>query len=126
MFLLSRGIEHQTSVPHIPQQNGQAEHFNHTILEKAEAMRQTACLPPSFWQDVVEAALHIYNHQSMHHLDWSPPISKWNGKTPDVSYFKVFGCLTYVFIPKEDHQNKLLANTEEATFIGYKKGTKGY
>ena len=31
-------------------------------------------------------ALHIYNRQPMHHLDWSPPISKWNGKTPDVSY----------------------------------------
>ena len=121
-----RGIEHQASVPCTPQQNGQAERFNHTILKKAEAMHQTACLPPSFWQDVVETALHIYNHQPMHHLDWLPPISKWNGETPDVSYFKVFGCLTYVFIPKEDCQNKLLAKAKEATFIGYEKGTKGY
>ena len=47
-FLSSRGIEHQTLVPRTPQQNGQAERFNHTILEKAEAMCQTACLPPSF------------------------------------------------------------------------------
>ena len=113
-------------MPCIPQQNGQAECFNRIILEKAEAMRQTACVPPSFWQDAVETALHIYNHQPMCHLDWSPSISKWNGKTPDVSYFKVFGCLAYVFIPKEDHQNKLLAKAEEATFIGYEKGTKGY
>ena len=44
MFLSSRGIEHQTSVPHTPQQNGQAEHFNQTILEKSEAMCQHACL----------------------------------------------------------------------------------
>ena len=69
MFLLSRGIEHQTSVPHTPQQNDWAEHFNCTILEKAETMHQTACLPPSFWQDVVETALHIYNRQPMCHLD---------------------------------------------------------
>ena len=62
----------------------------------------------------------------MCHLDWSPSISKWNGKTPDVSYFKVFGCLAYVFIFKEDCQNKLLAKAKEATFIGYEKGTKGY
>ena len=89
-------------------------------------MHQTACLPPSFWQDVVEIALHIYNCQPMRHLDWSPPISKWNGETPDVSYFKVFGCLAYVFIPKEDCQNKLSAKAEEATFIGYEKGIKGY
>ena len=66
---MSRGIEHQTSVSHTPQQNGRAEHFNCTILEKAEAMHQTACLSPSFWQDVVETALHIYNRQPMHRLD---------------------------------------------------------
>ena len=89
-------------------------------------MHQTACLPPSFWQDAVETALHIYNRQPICHLDWSPSISKWNGKTPDVSYYKVFGCLTYVFISKEDHQNKLSAKAKEATFIGYEKGTKGY
>ena len=102
MFLLSRGIEHQTSVPRTPQQNGQAERFNRTILEKSEAMRQHACLPPSFWQDAVETALHIYNRQPMRHLDWSTPIFKWNGDVPDVSYFKVFGSLAYVLIPKED------------------------
>ena len=88
-------------------------------------MHQTACLSPSFWQDAVETALHSYNHQLIYHLDWLPPISKWNGKTPDVSYIKVFGCLTYVFISKEDYQNKLSAKAEKATFIGYEKGTKG-
>ena len=51
----------QTSVPCTPQQNSRAECFNQTILEKSEAMCQHACLPPSFWQDAVETALHIYN-----------------------------------------------------------------
>jgi len=60
LFFQSRGITHQTSVPHTPQQNGRAERFN-TLLEKAEAIRQHACLPHSFWQDAVETALHIYN-----------------------------------------------------------------
>jgi len=60
-FFQSRGITHQTSVPHTPQQNGRAERFNQTLLEKAEAIRQHACLPRSFWQDAVETALHIYN-----------------------------------------------------------------
>ena len=89
-------------------------------------MGQHACLPPSFWQDAVETALHIYNRQPMRRLDWSTPISKWNGDVPDVSYFKVFGSLAYVLIPKEDRQNKLSAKAEEAIFIGYEKGTKGY
>ena len=82
------------------------------------------CLSSTFL--LSETALHIYNRQPMCRLDWSPPISKWNGKTPGVSYFKIFGCLAYVFIPKEDRQNKLSAKAKEATFIGYEKDTKGY
>jgi transposase InsO family protein len=45
LFFKSRGITHQTSVPHTPQQNRCAERFNRTLLEKAEAIRQHACLP---------------------------------------------------------------------------------
>jgi hypothetical protein len=126
MFLSSRGIEHQTSVPRTPQQNRRAERFNRTILEKSEAMRQHACLPPSFWQDAVETSLHIYNRQPMRRLNWSTPIFKWNGEQPDVSYFKVFGSQAYVFVPKEEQQHKLSAKAEEAIFIGYEKRTKGY
>jgi hypothetical protein len=125
-FLSSRGIEHQTSVPRTPQQNGRAECFNRTILEKSEAMRQHACLPPSFWQDAVETSLHIYNRQPMRRFEWSTPIFKWNGEKPDISYFKVFGSQAYVFVPKEERQHKLSAKAEEAVFIGYEKGTKGY
>ena len=124
MFLSSRGIEHQTSVPRTPQQNGRAERFNRTILEKSEVIRQHTCLPLSFWQDAVETALHIYNRQPMCCLDWSTPIFKWNGDVLDVSYFKVFGSLAYVLIPKEDRQNKLSAKAEEAIFIGYEKEPK--
>ena len=32
----------------------------------------------------------------------------------------------YVLIPKEDRANKLSVKAEEAIFIGYEKGTKGY
>jgi hypothetical protein len=89
-------------------------------------MRQHTCLPPSFWQDAVETSLHIYNRQPMRRLDWSTPIFKWNGEKPDVSYFKVFGSQAYVFVPKEERQHKLSAKAEEAIFIGYEKGPKGY
>ena len=37
-FLSKNGVEHQMTVPHTPQQNGRAEHFNRTLLEKSEAM----------------------------------------------------------------------------------------
>ena len=80
MFLTSKGVTHQTSVPHTPQQNGHAKRFNRTILEKAEAMHQYACLPKVFWQATVETALHIYNRQPMCHHKWKTSIELFNGK----------------------------------------------
>ena len=101
MFFHSRGVTHQTSVPHTPQQNGRAERFNRTLLEKAEAIRLHAGLPRSFWQDACETALHIYNRQPIRHHDWKTPIELFNGDKPDVSYFRVFGTCAYVWIPPE-------------------------
>jgi len=125
-FFQSRGITHQTSVPHTPQQNSRAERFNRTLLEKAEAICQHTCLPRSFWQDAVETALHIYNRQPMHHHEWKTPIELFNGDKPDVSYFRIFGSLVYVFISLEQRQDKLSPKSEEMIFIGYEPNTKGY
>ena len=101
MFFLSRGITHQSLVSHTPQQNGHAERFNQILLEKAEAIRQHACLPRSFWQDAIETALHIHNQQPMHCHQWKTPIEMFNGDKPDVLYFRVFGSHAYMFIPLE-------------------------
>jgi hypothetical protein len=43
-----------------------------------------------------------------------------------MSYFKVFRSQAYVSVPKEEQQNKVSMKAEEAIFIGYEKGTKGY
>jgi hypothetical protein len=97
---MSKGISRQYSVPHLPQQNGRAERFNQIIMEKAQAICLNACLPNSFWQDAYETALHIYNRQPMCHHGWKTQAEIFLGKKPDISYFQVFGCKAYVFIPK--------------------------
>ena len=85
----SRGTTHQTSVPHMPQQNDRAERFNRIILEKTEVMHHHACLPKAFWQDTIETSVHLYNRQPMCCHDWKTPIElfKEDGKKPDASYF---------------------------------------
>jgi len=37
-FLCEQGIIHETSTPHVHQQNGQAEQLNQTLLEKVQSM----------------------------------------------------------------------------------------
>ena len=54
------------------------------------------------------------------------PIEIFNGDKPDVSYFRVFGTHTYVFIPQEQQHDKLSPKAKEMIFIGYELNTKGY
>jgi transposase InsO family protein len=46
-MLRDQRINILTSTPHIPQQNGRAERFMRTFMDKAEAMCFTACIPQS-------------------------------------------------------------------------------
>jgi hypothetical protein len=50
---------------------------------------------------------------------------KFTGKKPDVSHFRVFGCIAYVHVPDEK-RSKLDPKAEKCIFIGYSLEQKGY
>jgi hypothetical protein len=62
------------------------------------------------------------NRTPLRWTQWSTPY--WNifGKKPDVQYFKTFGCLAWVYKPKEVRKHKLDHRSEAMTFIGYEIG----
>ena len=120
------GIISRTSVPHMHQQNGRAERLNWTLMEKAQAMRFVSCLPQNWWEFSVEYAVHVYNRIPVKRLAWHTPFEVLNGKKPDISHLRVFGCGAYVFIPEDVRVNRLAPRAEMMTFIGYTDGTKGY
>ena len=72
-FLCSKGIRVLKSLPHEQQQNGCAERFNRTIMDKAQAIRLDACLPQMWWNFAVEYAVHIYNRTPVRRLEWRTP-----------------------------------------------------
>ena len=116
-ILNQRGIEHLLTMPGTPQQNGKAEQFNRTIMDKAMSMLHTAGLFNGFWEHAISMATHIYNRT---------PHETWNaGHIPDISYFRVFGCKAYMHVPA-DKWHKLDAKAVEVTFVGYELGSKGY
>ena len=121
-----KGIIRQFSAPYVHQQNGRAERINNTILEKAESMRTHAECPQSWWEFSFETAIHVYNRTPLRRTMWSTPYANIFGKEPDIHYFKVFGCLAWVYKPKEIRKNKLDHRSEAMTFIGYDIGSKAY
>src|SRR5712675_442660 len=125
-ILVQRGIEHHLTMPNSPQQNGKAERFNRTIMDKAMSMLHNTGLTYGFWEHAVCTATHIYNRSPIRSLKWHTPHEIWSGgHTPDISYFRVFGCKAYVHVHKDDRK-KLDPKAFEATLIGYKPGSKGY
>ena len=106
-YLKDKGIIHEYSAPHIHQQNGRAERLNNIILEKAESMHLYANCPKSWWEFAFETAIYTYNHTPLKRTNWKSPYENLYGKKPDVKYFRTFGHLAWVFIPKETCQNKL-------------------
>ena len=60
-FLKKLGIHILTSVPHMHQQNGHAERFIQTIMDKAQAARLEACIPQNWWEFAVNYTVHVYN-----------------------------------------------------------------
>src|SRR5580693_8563954 len=124
--LKAKGIKILQSVPFVPQQNGHAERFNRTIMDKEGALRVESCIPQSWWEFSVEHAMNCYNVTPVSHLKWRTPFEALTGKKPDVSRMRVFGCGAYVFIPPTRRHNKLSPKSELMTYLGEVEGMKGY
>jgi hypothetical protein len=117
-MLRDQGIKILTSTPHTPQQNGRAEHFMHTFMNKAESMHFIACIPQSWWEFSVQYAVQLYNRTSQERLKWSTPFEiLWKDK-PHVDQFHVFGCGAWILISQETRINKLAPKSKLMTYIG--------
>ena len=120
------GINVLQSVPHVHQQNGRAERFIQTIMDKAQPMRLEACLPQSWWEFAVLHAVHVYNRTPLKRLKWRTPYEALNNEVPDISHLRVFGCGAYVHLPEDVRPNKLSPKSELMIYLGVAEGVKGY
>ena len=96
--MTEKGIETQTSMPDTPQQNGQAERFQQTIVNGAEAMWHHAGLSNSFWIYAMKAKLHTYDVTLIKRGDYKTPTELWSSIKPNISHLQVFGCQAWVHI----------------------------
>ncbi|GJR08057.1 retrovirus-related pol polyprotein from transposon TNT 1-94 [Tanacetum coccineum] len=67
-FFKEEGIEHQTSTPRTPEQNGVVERGNRTLIEAAHTMLSASKLPLFFWAEAIATACYTkknkFNHPS--------------------------------------------------------------
>ncbi|KAJ3501500.1 hypothetical protein NMY22_g18907 [Coprinellus aureogranulatus] len=119
------GILRRHTTRNRPQQNGDAERANRTMLEDVSAMLYQAKLPPSFWGRCLATQVRVWNCLPTSALPGKTPYEAWWGNKPDLSLFRAFGCVAYVYIQK-DKRKKLESHMEKAIFVGYPAGYKGW
>ena len=124
-FLKKHGIQRQFSCRYTPQQNGVAERKNRHIAEVARALMAEKNMPHCYWAEVVSTAVYIMNMTPTAAVHDVTPEEKFSSKKPDLSHFKVFGCIAYVHVPDE-LRTKLDPKAEKCVFIGYSLEQKGY
>ena len=86
------GINHSTSLPYPPQQNGIAERINATLITAARAALHHSKLPLTFWEDAVRGAAFKYNC-TRHSATKQVPFTEWFGTPPAMKHVYIFGQL---------------------------------
>lgn len=123
------GIEHQRTVPFTPEQNGQAERLNRSILEWGRCLLIESNLPNNFWAEEVFTAVYLINLSPCKNLNRTPE-EIWSGKKHTIKHIKMFGCKGIctricTHIPKQQHK-KLDPKSRPCILIGYSVLSKAY
>ena len=124
-FCADYGIMCQHTEPNEPHQNGVAEQSNRDIAASTTALLVQAKLPPSFWPLAVAAYVHTRNRTPSAALHGDTPYHIWTGKKPDISHFRIFGCLAYVLVHKKKRK-ALQPHSKKCIFVGYPEGVKAW
>ena len=82
-YLKSKGIRHELTVPHSPEQNGVAERMNRTLMESARSMIAHAGLPNRYWAEAVATVAYVRNR--------TPTTSIKEDKTPGMEENQMLG-----------------------------------
>jgi transposase InsO family protein len=97
-FMKRKGIVHQRSSPYTLEQNGPAERYNRTLIERTRALLLHFNLPTLLWAEAITTAACLLNFMSKKGKKKSPWELFYDVK-PSIRHLRVFGCLAMVHLP---------------------------
>ncbi|CAH2089012.1 unnamed protein product [Euphydryas editha] len=91
-FVQENGIQHQTTVPYTPQQNGKAERDMRTLVEAARTMLKAKRLPKHLWAEAVNTSVYVLNRTSKSKQESQSPYESFHKREVNINDLKgVFG-----------------------------------
>ena len=123
-WLSKNGIRHETSVPKTPEQNGDAERMNRTIVESARSMLHSSGLSTNLWAEAVSCSVYILNRIITKSVEGRTPY-EWYGKKPNVSHMRIFGAEAFVHVPRSE-RSKFDSKSIKCVHVGYCETQKAF
>ncbi|GJX52393.1 retrovirus-related pol polyprotein from transposon TNT 1-94 [Tanacetum coccineum] len=124
-FFKEEGIEHQTSTPRTPEQNGVVERRNRTLVEAARTMLSASKLPLFFWAEAIATACYTQNRSIIIPTHEKTAYHIINDRKPSIKHLHIFGCTCYL---TKDGENldKMKEKGDPCILVGYSTQSKGY
>ena len=123
--LCKLGIQRRFTMRSEPHSNGVAERAIRSIADSATSMLYESHLPSSFWSKAVSNAVYLHNRLPTAANNGLTPYELMFKKKPDVSLVRVFGCMSYVHV-KKDQRSGFSSHMQKAIFVGYPTQQKGW
>jgi hypothetical protein len=124
-FCANKGIIHQLSCPHTPQQNGVAERKHRHLIQCALALLSQSKLPIPYWSYAVSTAAHVINKLPTPNLSNKSPWECLFHTKPTLTHLRAFGSQCFPLLtPYNKH--KLQPKSVPCIFLGYPFHSKGY
>nr|AAX96296.1 retrotransposon protein, putative, unclassified [Oryza sativa Japonica Group]ABA91784.1 retrotransposon protein, putative, unclassified [Oryza sativa Japonica Group] len=123
-FYNERGLEHEFSSPHVPQQNGVVERKNRVLVEMARTILNEYKTPRKFWAEAINTACYISNRVFLRSKLGKTSYELRFGHQPKVSHLHVFGCKCFVL--KSGNLDKFVGRSTDGLLLGYPAHTHGY
>ncbi|GKA36987.1 retrovirus-related pol polyprotein from transposon TNT 1-94 [Tanacetum coccineum] len=124
-YFKEEGIEHQTSTPRTPEQNGVVERRNRTLVEAARTMLSASKLPLSFWAEAVATACYTQNRSIIISSHGKTAYHIINDRKPSIKHLHIFGCICYITRDGEN-LDKMKEKGDPCVMVGYSTQSKGY
>jgi hypothetical protein len=124
-FLRQQGIVQEQSAVYTPQQNGVAEQFNRSVLERMRSMLADSELSQRFWAEAAHTAAYLRNRTTQRQQQRTPFELFW-GKKPNIQHLRVWGSSAFVRVPPALRVSKLDPVCWVGFMMGYSTVTKGW
>ncbi|GJV98069.1 retrovirus-related pol polyprotein from transposon TNT 1-94 [Tanacetum coccineum] len=124
-FFKEEGIEHQTSTPRTPEQNGVVERRNRTLVEAARTMLSASKLPLFFWAKAIATACYTQNISIIILTHEKIAYHIINDRKASIKHLHIFGCTCYLTRDGEN-LDKMKEKGDPCILVGYSTQSKGY